>query len=56
MLRNEKLRIEIIQLYHDTPVTEYGEKQKTTELVMRNYWWLGITKYIGKYIKGCNIC
>ena len=27
-----------------------------TELVMRNYWWPGVTKDIGKYIDGCNIC
>ena len=26
-----------------------------TKLVMRNYWWLGITKDIGKYIEGCKI-
>ena len=24
--KDEELRMEIIQLYHDTPVTEYGEK------------------------------
>ena len=23
---------------------------------MQNYWWLGITKDMGKYIEGCNIC
>jgi len=27
-----------------------------TELVTRNYWWSGITKEVGKYMKGCNIC
>ena len=38
MPRNKELRIEIIQLHHDTLVTEYGEKWKTTELLMRSYW------------------
>jgi len=26
------------------------------ELVTRNYWWPGVTKDIGKYIEGCNVC
>ena len=26
------------------------------ELVTRNYWWPGITRDIGKYIKGCDLC
>jgi len=23
---------------------------------MRNYWWLDITRDVGKYVKGCNLC
>jgi len=26
------------------------------ELVMRNYWWLGVTINVGKYMEECNIC
>jgi len=26
------------------------------ELVMRNYWWPGVTKDIGKYVEGCDLC
>jgi len=26
-----------------------------TELVTRNYWWPGVTKDVGKYVKGCNL-
>ena len=47
---------EIIQLYHDIPVAGYEEKWKTTELVMRNYWWPGVTRDVGRYVKGCNMC
>ena len=32
-----ELREEVIQLHHDTPVGEHGERWKTTELVTRNY-------------------
>ena len=56
ILKDEELRVEIIQLHHDVPVAEHGGKWKITELVMQNYWWLGITKDMGKYIEGCNIC
>jgi len=24
--------------------------------VTRNYWWLGITRNIGRYVEGCNLC
>ena len=26
------------------------------ELVIRNYWWLGIIKDVGKYMEGCDLC
>jgi len=36
--KDKELRVKIIQLHHDVLVVEYGERQKTTELVTRNYW------------------
>jgi len=38
MLKKEKLRIEIIWLYHDVPAAGHRGRWKMTELVMRNYW------------------
>jgi len=35
--KNEELKIEIIQLYHDMPVAGHEVKWKMTELVTRNY-------------------
>jgi len=26
------------------------------ELVTRNYWWPGVTRDVGKYVKGCDLC
>jgi len=54
--KDEELRVEIIQLHHDTLVAEYEERWKTIKLVMRNYWWLGVTKDVGRYVDGCNMC
>ena len=55
VLKDEGLRIEIIQLHHDILVAKHGEKQKTIELMTRNYWWLEVTKDVKKYVKDCNI-
>ena len=38
MSKKEKLRIEIIWLYHDVPAAGHRVRWKMTELVMRNYW------------------
>ena len=55
MLKDEKLRIEIIQLHYNIPVAGYNERWKMTELVTRNYWWPGITQNIKKYVDGYNM-
>jgi len=36
--KDEKLRIEIIQLHHDVLAAGYGGQWKMVELVTRNYW------------------
>ena len=56
ILKDKELRIEIIQLHYDMPVAGHEGKWKTTELATRNYWWPGVTKYMGKYVEGCNMC
>jgi len=27
-----------------------------TELVTRNYWWPGVTRDVGRYVEGCDMC
>jgi len=56
MPKDEVLRAEIIWLHHDVPVAGYERKWKMTELMMRSYWWLGITKDVEKYVEGCDMC
>jgi len=38
------------------PAAGHGGRWKTVELVMRNYWWLGVTRNTRKYIEECNAC
>ena len=54
--KEEELRTEIIRLHHDVPVVGYGGRWKTVELVTRNYWWPGVTRDVGKYMEGCDLC
>jgi len=37
VLKDEKLRVEIIQLHHDEPVAGHGGRWKIFELVTKNY-------------------
>ena len=54
--KDEKLRVEIIQLHHNMPIAGHGEQWKTVELVTRNYWWPGIMKEVKQYVEGCDQC
>jgi len=54
--KDEELRAEIIQLHHDVLVAGHGGRWKTVELVTKNYWWPGVTRDIGRYVKECNLC
>ena len=46
VLKDNKLRAEIIRLHHDIPVGGHGGQWKIVELVTQNFWWPGITKDI----------
>jgi hypothetical protein len=50
------LRPCIIEQHHDTCTAGHAGRFKTLELVVRNYWWLQMSQYIGIYIKTCNLC
>ena len=54
--KDEELRVEIIRLHYDVPAVGYGGRWKTVELVTRNYWWLGVTRDVGKYVERCDLC
>jgi len=54
--KNEKLRAEIIRLYHDMLIGGHGGQWKMVELVTRNFWWPGVTKEVKRYVEGCDAC
>ena len=56
VLKDEGLRTEVIWLHHDVLAARHGGQWKTVELVTRNYWWPGVTRDVGRYIEGCDLC
>jgi len=56
VLKDEELRGEVIWLHHDILAAGHGGRWKTVELVTRNYWWPGVTRDVGKYVEGCDLC
>jgi hypothetical protein len=51
-----ELRRRIVELHHDTPIGGHHGVYKTLELIGRNYWWPGITKFVKAYVEGCDTC
>ena len=56
VLKDKKLRVEIIWLHHNTPIAGHGGQWKIVELVTRNYWWPGVTKEVKQYVEGYDQC
>jgi len=54
--KDKKLRVEIIQLYHNILVARHRGKWKTIELVTRNYWLPKVTIDMRQYVERCNMC
>ena len=54
--KDQDLRREIVRLHHNTLIDRHPGRWKTLELVMRNYWWPGISKYVLGYVDGCDTC
>ena len=54
--KDERLRAEVIRLHHNMPMEGHGGQWKIAELVMRNFWWPGVTREVKRYVEGCDAC
>jgi hypothetical protein len=53
---NADLKKEIVQSHHDSGTAGHPGREKTLDLVTRDYWWTSVTQYIHKYVDGCEQC
>jgi hypothetical protein len=49
------LRCRIIEQHHNMCIAGHAGRFKTLELVSRNYWWPQMSRYIGIYVKHCDL-
>jgi hypothetical protein len=54
--KDRDLRHHIVEQHYDTRITGHAGRFKTLELVSHNYWWPQMSRYIGTYVKTCNLC
>jgi hypothetical protein len=54
--KDRDLRRRIIEQHHNTRIAGHAGRFKTLELVSLNYWWPQMSRYIGIYVKHCNLC
>ena len=47
---------DLVHAHHSAAVTGHPGQWKTLELVSWNYWWPGLSRYITKFIAGCDAC
>ncbi|KAF8752473.1 hypothetical protein RHS01_07694, partial [Rhizoctonia solani] len=50
------LRTDLLRIFHDSPLAGHPGRQRTLELVSRNYYWPGIRADTYWHVDSCKIC
>src|SRR5260221_5920376 len=53
---NPQLCHDLVHAHHSTVVIGHPGHWKMLELVSQNYWWPGLSRYVAKFIAGCDTC
>jgi hypothetical protein len=51
-----KFRLKILNLYHDGELGGHRGKKALKEILLRKYYWPGMTRDVGKYVDSCRAC
>lgn len=50
------LRVRIMRECHDSPLAAHMGKEKTYDLVTRQFWWPTVRKDVTRYVRECHSC
>src|SRR5258708_2548193 len=56
VLDNPQLHHDLVHAHHIATVAGHPRHWKMLELVSQNYWWPGLSRYVTKFITGCDAC
>src|SRR5260370_3802759 len=56
VLENPQLCHGLVHPHHGAAITGHPRRWKTLELVSQNYWWPGLSRYVAKFVMGCDAC
>ncbi len=56
ILKDEKLRLRLLQLSHDTSIASHSERVKIYEILSHHYYWLEMIKTVARFIHNCHLC
>src|SRR6266436_9435383 len=56
VLDNPQLCHDLVHAHHSAVITGHPGHWKALELVSWNYWWPGLSRYIAKFVAGCDAC
>ena len=54
--KDQELRREIVQRYHDHPTAGHPGEIATYKAINGSYWWPGMRVFVKNYVAGCAIC
>ncbi|KAF8649442.1 hypothetical protein AX14_008687 [Amanita brunnescens Koide BX004] len=54
--KNRSLRERVIHTYHNSSTAGHPGHSRTTELILRDYWWPRVYADIAAYVHGCDRC
>jgi hypothetical protein len=54
--KDRELRRCIVEQHHNMCITGHAGRFKTLKLISHNYWWPQMSRYIGIYVKHCDLC
>jgi hypothetical protein len=52
----EAIKVEVLRECHDAKFSGHLGRDKTLELVSRNYYWPGMSRFVKEYVKTCDTC